>query len=100
MIGFHDHVTDPRSGRPEPHVSWAVESFKTWATWLAVLMALVAGGFYYNNFHDGDGAARFIFFGVMLGGIAYYRRVALKRKKLALQRAIECYEKMLSKPAG
>lgn len=98
MIGFHDHIHSPGSGRPEPHHSWAAERFATWTSWFMAAVCVIGAGFFYAKWEEAAGALTMLLLGLLSATLAYLRRKALGRKRVALKEAIVRYERMVSEP--
>ena len=99
VIGFHDHVTNRRSGRPEPHVSWQAERFITWTGWANAAILVAGSAYYYQTWGELDGVMPMLGGAILLFLIAYARRKALERKKMAFRKAVTSYEALLANAA-
>ncbi len=97
MIGFHEHTTDPRSGRPQPHQSWAVERVATCATWGIALACAVEAVANFLKWRDIGGTAELGGGAVLFALLAYLRTKGLQRRKDALRIATEAYEEVLAR---
>jgi len=99
MFGFRDYVINPRSGRPEPHVSWQAERVITWTGWV-IAFAFTAGAAYnYKKWGDLEGAATMLGGAVLVSTISFARRSMLQRKQQQYREAVDAYEAALSKTA-
>lgn len=98
MIGFHDYVINPRSGRPEPHQSWVLERFTTRVMWAFAITSCAGSAVYYLRWQEGSGALHLLLGGLLAGAVAYVRSMMLQGKEAALRQASERYESMFRKP--
>lgn len=97
MFGFHDHVINPRSGRPESHPSWVGEVFHTWLTWTMAILFIVFSVFYYIEWNGFLFSFCIAAFGVFLIFFGFYRHFALNKKKADLCKAEVAYESSLAR---
>ena len=97
MIGFHDHINDPRSGRPEPHYSWQGERLKTWLAWVTGGSLLLLSLYDYAKWRDVAGAAQILVVALIFAATGYLRGRALDRKKVALRIAVADHDDQLAK---
>ena len=100
MFGFHDYTTDPRSGRPQPHYLWVVETVTTLTAWVLAASFLVGGLAFYVKSQELDGPMQMALGSILLAAIAYWRQTMLVRKRAALREAVKTYEAMLADPFG
>ena len=100
MFGFHDHTTDPRSGRPQPHMSWLAERLITWTAWGSAAVSLVGAVAYYLNWNELDGTAQMALGAVLFTVIALWRQNALAQKHAAYRDAVSAYEALLARLAS
>jgi hypothetical protein len=99
MFGFHDYTTDPRSGRPQPHISWLGERFTTWTAWALVAISLWGAVSFYLKWEEIGGAAQLTLAAGLFAAIAHWRQRMLAKKKAAYRNAVAAYEAMLEKIA-
>jgi hypothetical protein len=100
MFGFHDFTSDPRSGRPQAHYSWASETVVTWTVWALAAVFLFGAVAFYLKWQNLNGPTQMALASVLSAGIAYWRHNMLARKRAAFRDAIEDYEAMIAKPFG
>ncbi len=99
MFGFHDHTVNPRSGRPQPHISWVVERFITWLAWVSVAISVWGAVAFYLKWAELGGPALMMLIAVLGASIARWRQRMLAKKQAAYRDAVRAYEAMLSKLA-
>lgn len=100
MFGFHDFTTDPGSGRPQAHYSWASETVATWTAWALAAVSLVGALAFYLKWQNLAGSTQMALASMLFAGIAYWRHNMLARKRTAFRDAVKDYEAMIAKPFG
>jgi hypothetical protein len=99
MITPNDHITNLRSGAPEPHSSWPAEQLTTWVAGAGSLFALMCAAAYVIQWRSFDATAGIMVgTGVISGAITLLRRSAFSRKVKAFESACITYRAMLDKP--
>lgn len=98
MLGFHDHVIAPRSGKPEAPPSWPAGNITTWLTWTMSFIWLAGSVAVSRRWDDLTSSLQMGGAGLLFAITALLRRQALTRKKLALKRAQDAYLAMLDRP--
>jgi hypothetical protein len=99
VFGFQDFTTDPRSGRPQPHVSWLGERLVTWTAWASAVIFLAGAAAYYLKWHETDGPAQMTLAAVLFSAMAIWRQNLLARRRAAYLDAVAAYEAMLKNSA-
>ena len=101
MFGFHDHVVNRRTGRPEEHYAWVHETFLSWTVWTAAMFSIALAAFIviWGKVDLGSVYAGGVFAGVAVffSMIGLWRRRALERKRRALRMALIAYEEGLAR---
>jgi hypothetical protein len=100
VFGFHDFTIDPRSGRPQPHVSWLGERLITWTAWASAVISLAGAVGYYLKWHEIDGPAQMTLAAVLFALIALWRQNMLARRQTVYREAVAAYEAMLTKSSS
>lgn len=79
MFGFHDFTTDPRSGRPQPHISWLAERLITWTTWANSAICMVGAVAYYLKWREMDLPTEMALASGLFASIAVWRQKRCSR---------------------
>lgn len=99
MFGFHDFTTDPRSGRPQPHISWLAERLITWTTWANSAICMVGAVAYFLKWREMDLPTEMALASGLFASIAVWRQNMFAHKLAVYRDAVAGYEAMFAKSA-
>lgn len=89
------YATDRRSGRPEPHRSWAIISLYMWIFALGAAAFCVMAGYYGLMRSRYDAVPTILSMAFLFAAIAFLIRCFLKSRKRSLATATAHYESAL-----